>query len=171
MRKSLSSETTFEEDLRDPEALKRILWRQAEKVSFRVKRAGIAGRSITLKLKTADFRIRTRTVSLSHPTQLADVIFRVAAAALDREADGTRFRLLGVGLSAFADAAEADPPDLGEPDGPRRAAVERAMDRLRDRFGGDAIVKGRRFEATPRPAPADGATPPVHRLRTRRDRP
>ena len=145
-RKSLSSETTFEDDLADKDDLARILWKQAEKVSFRVKRAGIAGRCVTLKLKTADFKIRTRAVTLAHPTQLADTIFRAAMPALTREADGTRFRLLGVGLSQFADAAEADPPDLGEPDGARRAAVERAMDRLRDRFGGAAIVKGRRLD-------------------------
>jgi DNA polymerase-4 len=145
-RKSLSSETTFEDDVADKDDLARILWKQAEKVSFRVKRAGIAGRCVTLKLKTADFKIRTRAVTLSHPTQLADTIFRAAMPALAREADGTRFRLLGVGLSQFADAAEADPPDLGEPDGARRAAVERAMDKLRDRFGGAAIVKGRRLD-------------------------
>ena len=145
-RKSLSSETTFEDDIRDKDALARILWKQAEKVSFRVKRAGIAGRCVTLKLKTADFKIRTRAVSLAHPTQLADTIFRAAMPALEREADGTRFRLLGVGLSMFAGAEEADPQDLGEPDGARRAAVERAMDKLRDRFGGGAIVKGRRFD-------------------------
>ena len=144
-RKSLSSETTFEDDLRDTESLARILWKQAEKVSFRVKRAGIAGRCVTLKLKTADFRIRTRAITIAHPTQLADTIFRAAMPVLEREADGARFRLLGVGLSMFSDAAEADPFDLGEPEGSRRAAVERAMDRLRDRFGSDSIVKGRQF--------------------------
>jgi DNA polymerase-4 len=144
-RKSLSSETTFEDDLTDVESLERVLWKQAERVSFRVKRAGIAGRCVTLKLKTGDFRIRTRAVTLSHPTQLADTIFRAAMPALEREADGTPFRLLGVGLSMFSDAVEADPFDLGEPDAARRAAVERAMDRLRDRFGNDSIVKGRLF--------------------------
>jgi DNA polymerase-4 len=144
-RKSLSSETTFEDDLHDVEALARILWKQSEKVSFRLKRAGIAGRCVTLKLKTADFRIRTRAATIAHPTQLADTIFRAALPALGREADGTRFRLLGVGLSMFTDATEADPFDLSEPDSARRAAVERAMDRLRDRFGNDSILKGRLF--------------------------
>jgi DNA polymerase-4 len=144
-RKNLSSETTFEDDLHDFESLARVLWKQSEKVSFRVKRAGIAGRCVTLKLKTGDFRIRTRATTLAHPTQLADTIFRTALPALESEADGTRFRLLGVGLSMFSDAAEADPFDLGEPDGARRAAVERAMDRLRDRFGNESILKGRLF--------------------------
>ena len=150
-RKSLSAETTFAEDLRDREALARVLWRLSETVSARLKDEGIAGRCVTLKLKTAQFRIRTRAVTLAHPTQLADTIFRAAMTPLAREADGTRFRLLGVGLSAFADARDADPADLGEPDAWRRAAVERAMDRLRDRFGDEAIVKGRRFDRGGRP--------------------
>ncbi len=150
-RKSLSSETTFADDLRDAEALARILWAQAETVSARLKRDGLAGRCVTLKLKTAQFRIRTRAVTLAHPTQLADTIFRAAMTALAREADGTAFRLLGVGVSQFAPVSDADPPDLAEPDGPRRAAVERAMDRLRARYGGESIVKGRRFPALPRP--------------------
>ena len=63
---------------------------------------GLAGRTMVLKLKTADFRLRTRSASLDAPTQLADRIFRTAQAALKREADGTRFRLLGVGLSNLA---------------------------------------------------------------------
>ena len=67
--------------------------------------------------------MRTRSASLDAPTQLADRIFRTAQAALKREADGTRFRLLGVGLSNLAPAAEADPASLIDPaatSGPRR---------------------------------------------------
>jgi DNA polymerase-4 len=149
-RKSLSSETTFEEDLRETRALARVLWRQSETVSARLKAAGIAGRCVTLKLKSVDFRIRTRSVTLPHPTQLAETIFRAALPPLEREADGTSFRLLGVGVSAMAPQADADPLDLAEPDGARRAAVERAMDKLRDRFGVGAIVKGRRLDANRR---------------------
>jgi DNA polymerase-4 len=110
-----------------------------------MKDAGIAGRCVTLKLKTANFRIRTHAVTVGHPTQLADTIFRAALPVLEREADGTSFRLLGVGLSMFSDAG-SDPFDLAEPDGMRRAAVERAMDRLRDKFGDKSIVKGRRLD-------------------------
>ena len=93
-----------------------------------------------LKLKTADFRLRTRSASLEAPTQLADRIFRTAQAALKREADGTRFRLLGVGLSNLAAAAEgADPASLIDREGDRRAAAERAMDKIRAKFGGEAV--------------------------------
>ena len=98
---------------------------------------------MTLKLKTADFKIRTRARSLPSPTQLAGRIFAAARELLRREADGTRFRLLGVGLSALAAAAEGDPADLV--DG-RAAEAEHAVDRLRARFGDDAVIRGLAFE-------------------------
>lgn len=144
-RKSLSSETTFATDIADATELKRILWRQTEKVSAGVKKEEIGGRTVTLKLKTRDFRISTRSRTLSHPTQLADTIYAAAAPLLEREADGRSFRLLGVGLSGLAPAEECDPVDLAAPDGGRRKRIENTMDDLRERFGRDAIGKGRTF--------------------------
>jgi DNA polymerase-4 len=141
--KTISSETTFNTDLSKFSDLEAVLWRQAERVSARAKTYGLAGRTIVLKLKTANFRLLTRSASLDAPTQLADKIFRVAQAALKREADGKRFRLLGVGLSNLADAAQADPSSLIDPQSDKRAAAERAMDRIRSKFGGEAVGKGR----------------------------
>lgn len=141
--KTISSETTFDKDLSRLEDLEKILWRQAERVSARAKSHELAGRTIVLKLKTADFRLRTRSASLEAPTQLADRIYRVAQAALKREATGTRFRLLGVGLSNLAPATGADPGSLIDPQNDKRAAAERAMDKIRGRFGGEAVTKGR----------------------------
>ena len=141
--KTISSETTFDKDLSRLDELEKILWRQAERVSARAKSYELAGRTIVLKLKTANFRLRTRSASLEAPTQLADRIFRVARAALKREADGTKFRLLGVGLSNLGPAAQADPQSLVDPEGDKRAATERAMDRIRGKFGGEAVKKGR----------------------------
>ena len=69
--KSISAETTFERDIADFKSLERRLWRLAERVSSRLKTSDLAGSTVTLKLKTADFQIRTRARSLSHPTQLA----------------------------------------------------------------------------------------------------
>ena len=144
-RKSLSSETTFGDDIADPERLGRILWRQAEKVSAGVKKEDIGGRTVTLKLKTARFAIRTRSRTLPHPTQLADTIYAAAAPMLMKEADGTAFRLLGVGLSDFAPREDCDPIDLADPDSQRRKKAEGAVDDLRARFGSDVIGKGRRL--------------------------
>ena len=144
--KTISSETTFNTDLSRLADLESVLWRQAERVSARAKSYGLAGKTIVLKLKTADFRLRTRSTSLSDPTQLADRIFRTAQAALKREADGTRFRLLGVGLSNLVPASEADPTSLIDTTGDKRAAAERAMDKIRAKFGGKAVETGRGFK-------------------------
>lgn len=141
--KSISSETTFNTDLSAYTELEAVLWRQAERVSARAKAKGLAGRTVVLKLKTANFRLRTRSASLEAPTQLADRIFRTAKLALKREADGTKFRLLGVGITNLGPASEADPGSLIDPDNDKRAAAERAMDRIRAKFGGEAVGKGR----------------------------
>ncbi len=141
--KSVSSETTFERDLADFRSLERILWSLAEEVSVRLKNKDLAGATVTVKLKTADFKIRTRARSLESPTQLAHRIFDAAKSLLERETDGTKFRLLGVGVSALDDAAAADPADLV--DG-RAAKAEHAVDNVRARFGDDAVIRGLAYE-------------------------
>jgi DNA polymerase-4 len=141
--KSVSAETTFERDITRFAELEAILWDQAERVSARAKAAGIGGRTVTLKLKTAAFRIKTRSASLDAPTQLTDVIFRTGSKLLKAETTGTPYRLLGIGLSQLRPAVECDPPDLLDRNAGRRAATERAMDSLRAKFGRDALRKGR----------------------------
>jgi len=155
--KSVSAETTFEEDIADPRRLAAVLRTLAEKVSMRLKRQGLAGRTVTLKLKTADFRIRTRSRQLADPTRLADRIFNEGSALLAREADGTRYRLLGIGISDFEDPARADPADLVDPLAGRRAAAEAAMDAIRGRFGREAVETGLVFDLgrKPRRQPGD----------------
>jgi DNA polymerase-4 len=144
--KSISSETTFDTNLSSLAELESVLWRQAERVSARAKKYELGGKTVVLKLKTADFRLRTRSASLDAPTQLADRIFRVAQAALKKEADGTRFRLLGVGLANLAPAITADPAHLIDAGADKRAAAERAMDKIRAKFGGTAVGTGRGFK-------------------------
>jgi len=141
--KSVSSETTFDRDIADFRALERILWTQTEEVSARLKDKALAGATVTLKLKTADFKIRTRARSFASPTQLAAKIFQAARGLLEREADGTKFRLLGVGASALTTADLADPADFVDD---RTAAAEHAVDRVRARFGDDAVVRGLTFD-------------------------
>jgi DNA polymerase-4 len=140
--KSVSSETTFASDISLFRDLERLLWRQTERVSARLKAKELAGSTVTLKLKSADFRLRTRSHSLDAPTQLAAKIFECAHSLLKREADGTKYRLLGVGVTGLTEAASADPADLVDHQGRRTAAAEHAVDRLRQRFGDDAVVKG-----------------------------
>ena len=146
-RKSVSAENTFERDITSFRPLEKRLWAAAEEVSDRLKEKKLAGSTVTLKLKTADFRILTRARSLESPTQLAGRIFSVSRELLAKEINGTAYRLLGVGLSALCDAEDADPADLIDTGAARKAAVERAIDRVRGKFGPDAMVKGLAFEA------------------------
>lgn len=110
--KSVSNETTFARDIRDPARLLAALEPLAAKVAGRLERAGLAGRTVVLKLKTADFKLLTRNHRLPVATARADQMLRVAAPLLEREADGRAFRLIGIGVSDLCAATEADPPDL-----------------------------------------------------------
>ena len=141
--KSISAETTFDDDLGDFADLRRELWPLCERVAARLRHGDIAARTVVLKLKTAEFRIVTRRHRLPAPTQLAEVLYRAALPMLTGEADGRRFRLIGVGGVDLADARDADPADLLDPEGRRLAQLERvAGDRARP-VGPDAIRKGR----------------------------
>ncbi len=149
--KSVSAETTFEEDVGDPRRLQAMLRALSEKVSRRLKQQGLAGRTVTLKLKTGDFRLRTRSRQLPDPTRLADRIFHEGNALLARETDGTRYRLIGIGISDFADPMLADPVDLVDTGAARRAAAEAAMDTIRGKFGNKAVETGLVFDAEAQP--------------------
>ena len=140
--KSVSSETTFNSDISDFRALEQELYALCRKVSDRLKAAGLAGRTVTLKLKTQDFKLVTRSRSLEDPTRLAHRIFDHSRELLARETDGRQFRLIGVGISELADPALADPDDLVDVRATKRGKAELAADSLRSRFGSDVIDRG-----------------------------
>ena len=119
-------------------------------MSGRLKAQRLAGRSLTLKLKTAEFRTRTRARALAAPTQLATRIFAAARELLAKEIDGTRFRLIGVGIADLGPAEEADRGDLLDTRVGKEKATEAAIDELRAKFGETAIVKGIAFGARQR---------------------
>jgi DNA polymerase-4 len=141
--KSVSAETTFETDMRDLADLERPLWRMCEKLARRLREKGLAAGGVVLKLKTAGFAQRTRAARLPSPTLLPETLFAAAQALLRREADGTAFRLIGIGAQPLAQAAEADRGDLADPEAPRRAARWQAVEALRARFGDAAVLHGR----------------------------
>jgi DNA polymerase-4 len=143
--KSVSSETTFNDDLCDYDDLVTHLRRLSEQVAHRLRKADIAGQTVVLKLKTADFKSRTRNRRLDSPTRLADRIFRTGMQLLDKETDGTKFRLIGIGVSDLSDADLADPPDLVDAQATRRAAAEAAINTLRDKFGKATVETGYTF--------------------------
>lgn len=143
--KSISAETTFDENLADAAQLLPILRRLSERVSARLKREKLAGRTVVLKLKTENFRLRTRNDRFDSPTDLADRIFRAGRALLAKELDGTRFRLIGIGLSDLSDADGLVEKDLVDAEAEKRARAERAMDNIRGRFGPDGVATGLTF--------------------------
>jgi DNA polymerase-4 len=142
--KSISSETTFDDDIGDGEKLIGHLWRLAVRTSDRAKSKGMGGRTVVVKLKTADFRTITRQSRLSEPTNLADLIYSVGEPLLLGEIENGPFRLIGIGLSVLSEL---------QPDGSERKLfqderdphqqAERATDEIRNRFGRDAIIRGR----------------------------
>ncbi len=151
--KSVSSETTFNTDIALASELVPVLRRLSEKVSASLKNKGIAGRAVVLKLKSQDFKQRTRNRTLADPTQLSDKIFRVGRTLLLKELDGTKFRLLGIGVSDLCSDDDADPDDLIDLQGAKRAAAERAMDNLRGKFGDKSVVLGLNFKREKAAAP------------------
>jgi DNA polymerase-4 len=141
--KTISNETTFNDDIRDFASLEKILWRLSEKVSSRLKSGELAGTTVTLKLKTADFRQRTRSQSIHAPTQLAAKIFAISREMLAKEIDGIAFRLIGTGVSALVPGSQAGDTDMIDR---RSADAERAMDDLRKKFGDAAVIRGIAYE-------------------------
>lgn len=142
--KSISNETTFFEDTADPDLLDGHLWRMCEKVSDRAKAKELAGRVVTLKLKTAGHKIITKRQTLEDATQLADRVYRVSRAMLSQIPPGQAYRLIGAGLSDLCEASQAERSgDLLDPQAHQRGAAERATDKIRKKFGEDAILKGR----------------------------
>jgi DNA polymerase-4 len=114
-------------------------------VSGRAKKDGLAGQTIVLKLKTADFKIRSRNTTMDEPTQLAHRIFSAALPMLKREATGTEFRLIGVGISNLSPAvAETKSLDARVE---TLTKADRAIDKLRGKFGRHAVERGLSFKS------------------------
>ena len=142
--KSISNETTFATDIADFDILKQRLWPLCERVSERLKKADKAGKTITLKLKTSDFKTLTRSHSLDQPTQLAETLYRDVLLQLEKVATGKlKFRLIGVGISSFGKVEDADIPDLLNIRTGKVKKVEKAIDAVRAKFGSSSISKGR----------------------------
>ncbi len=146
--KSISSETTLAEDLSDPARLRPILRQLSGKVAQRMKKAGVIGRGVTLKLKTSDFRLLTRSRRLEHATCSPEAIYRAGDRLLCGEADGRAFRLIGIGAHSLtsADTLHQGEGDLFGADpagGPGDAPVEEMLDEIREKFGPRSVVRGR----------------------------
>ena len=142
--KSISNETTLNENTSDLRVLEGHLWRLCEKVSSRAKLKGLAGTIMILKLKSANHKIITRRLTLRDPTYLADVLFRSTYPLMEAAIGNGPFRLVGAGFSGLCLASQAErEPELLDDGALNRIKVERVTDEIREKFGDEAMIKGR----------------------------
>ena len=142
--KSISNETTLNENTDDLRVLEGHLWRLCEKVSSRAKSKRLAGTIMILKLKSSNHKIITRRVTLRDPTDLADVLFRSTYPLMEAAIGNGPFRLVGAGLSGLCLASQVErEPELLDDGALNRIKVERVTDEIREKFGDEAMIKGR----------------------------
>jgi DNA polymerase-4 len=146
-RKTISAETTFNDDLYKREDLEDELWPLCEKVARQARAGAVAGRVATLKLRTPDFKIHTRRRTLPVPIQTARTLFQVARELLAAEPPGLSYRLIGAGLTDFVPAAGAA-DDFFAGDERRALKSETTIDALRGKYGAGAVVTGRALKGT-----------------------
>jgi DNA polymerase-4 len=146
--KSVSAENTFEADTADRDVLAAWLLKQAERVGRELRQEGLRGRTVTVKLKFNTFKQITRSRTLAEPTASDGAIFETARALLEAEPLPHPLRLIGLGVSQFGEPprqlALLEPP--GKKQARHDAQIDAALDRIRDKFGKAAIMRGRLFE-------------------------
>ena len=139
--KGMSAEETFDRDVDDPAVLRREILRLSEKVARRLRRGGVAARTVTLKLRYANFQTISRSRTLAMPTDQATDLYREIGDLLDAlRLERARVRLIGVGTSNLVPADMSR--QLGLLDDDRWGLLERAADDARTRFGEDAVTRG-----------------------------
>lgn len=142
--KSISKETTFHQDTSSLDILDGHIWRLAEQVADRAKARSLAGRVVTLKLKRSNHTSLTRRLSLRDPTQRADTIYTTSRGLFDAVGNQGPYRLIGVGIADLIPENKGDlSGDLLDPKAELRGRTERATDIIRQKYGKDAIIKGR----------------------------
>ena len=144
-RKSISSETTFNSDISCLDTLSNLLWNVSLSTADRIKRLNLAGYTITLKLKTGNFKTITRRKTLPQAIQLTDAIFDNCLPMLENEAKGQKFRLIGVSISNLSEPL-GDHGSLLDPMAVKRRKAERVTDSIRNKYGKNSIIKGRQFK-------------------------
>ncbi|MEG2140414.1 MAG: DNA polymerase IV [Bilophila sp.] len=144
--KSESAETTFAEDTRDLAFLKSWLFRHADRVGRSLRKHGLQGRIVTLKIKYADFRQLTRRVSLPAPTCATETLYETACTLLDGITLENKVRLIGVGVSGFDNVSQQLLlPMENTLQDERRTRLDKTLDALQGRYGKNVIVPGRLF--------------------------
>jgi DNA polymerase-4 len=152
--KSVGHEVTFERDVAEAETLRRELLRMAAQTAARLRSSGLVGRTVSLKLRFADFRTVTRSRTLAEPTNVGRRIYEEVVAAYDAMGvEGVPIRLIGVRVEQLAEA-EGGRLALWDPDEEWREA-ERTIDEVSARFGRGTI--GPASLVRPKTPPGEGA--------------
>ncbi|MBU4433239.1 MAG: DNA polymerase IV [Alphaproteobacteria bacterium] len=146
VRKTISAETTFNDDLFKADDLEDELWPLCERVARQARAEGVAGRVATLKLRTPDFKVHTRRRTLAVPTQTARTLFQVTRELLAAEPGGVFYRLIGAGLTEFV-PAEGAADDFFAGDERLALKKEKTIDVLRGKFGAGAVISGRALKS------------------------
>lgn len=172
--KSVSHETTFDVDIADRETLHAVLFQLTEQVAWRLRRQGLSGRTVQLKVRFPDFRTLTRSHTLNHPTHATDTLWQTVRMLFDTRLPPGHpaLRLIGMGVSGFdasapthgnpeqgelfadvqakaqtggetADKGDTRPGPQSVGTGQGQAALDRIADDIRERFGRDALHRGR----------------------------
>ena len=142
--KSISTERTLSENTSDKKLLKQHLLKQSEEVARQLRKAGVRARTVTLKIKYADFTLVTRRTTLKTPTRSSKTIHQHAAKLLDAYKLPQPLRLIGVGTSGFKSASipvQMDLFDQVKEKSENWEKVDRAMESIADKFGRDAIKR------------------------------
>ena len=143
-QKSVSTECTLGEDTRDKVLLNKYLLKQAEEVAKQLRKAGVKAKTITLKLKHADFTLVSRSKSIDRPTQSSKTIYSHAVKLLDNYRLTRKIRLVGVGTSGFQSAGmpvQLDLFDEIKDKGNNWEKVDRTLETITKKFGRDAIKR------------------------------
>lgn len=143
--KSIGSETTFETDLRDPAAIEAQVLAMADRCARHLRARGLAGRTVGLKVRTADFATLTRARTLPAPTDVAAEIFAAARDLLASvDLGGQAVRLVGVRTEGLTPASLRQPTleEAAREESPARRRAEAVADAVRNRFGAGAVVPG-----------------------------
>ena len=140
--KSVSQETTFARDINDPDSLRKTLRQLSEQVGRSLRKSGLRGRTVKLKLRWQDFTTLTRQVTLAQPSNLDEDIYQAVLGLFEGVwKPSGMVRLLGVGVSHF-DAPPAQQLSLWEAASPERERLQQALDELQERYGKKAIRRG-----------------------------
>lgn len=139
--KSVSSEDTLARDTRDLGILKQHLRVQAESVGRELRRLNVRARTVTVKIKHSNFKVVTRSSTLSLPTQSSEMLYREAQQLLDAYALHPKIRLIGMGASGLVSAGVPVQEDLFHPRSSKWERVDAVLDDIRCKFGGGVVQK------------------------------